>query len=1241
VYALLAAFYEHAWEPKQMESHIASVLAKYPRSSPAHEVAGYFAVLQADAPRSIDHFIAAASDLDSPLTALYLFELNRYATTVSEDKRIERLAEALRLQHPSADVRDFARQRAVTLRRVQLQLAAAQPLTDELEYLRDWNLIGPFDNDQGKGFLTTYPPESKLALGERYPGKLMEVGWRKAASDATGSVSLQDMIAPSNFVLGYLQTFVGSDGAGPAELRLNVRDAVQIWWNDVLVASEEGIDPSIAENVVVPVALQKGWNKLLIKSCVRDTGWAISARVTRAGGGAWAGLRTSREPQPFAAGAATVKPAPSAFLPSAVAGLPDGGRKQFLTSRYAEIAGRRKQLVPPLEQFAKTVPDNALATYQLALSYWRNDELGKAIDLLNAGVRRYPDLAEFWRERASYYRQKKLWDRALADLRKVAALRSAVPALNRREATFALSFLYQARGFTLDRCRELGGLAAAVPDFAVTHMYFAQCREDLGYVASAEREIEAAVALEPGDYWFNQRLLELRLRRLDYDGALAANGRLRQLYPASIELLMQRANIERERGARQAARVAYEQVRAQIPDYALVYQRLAELEYEDGRAQQATELYRLALARSPSSSDLAERIAFLDPSARGVMESLVPNDEQLEAVLQGASSVKALPGSNTLMLLDQEVVEIGNDGSARRTITAVTRAENQQGVDQLIRVNLPTYGARKVLCAYALSASGERQEASSIQDDAVRFRKLETGSITVLQYVLYQPSGPFLPNHYTAVHDFQRQDSQLEKATWVVVHDKDRELQVAIHGAVKEVRSELGGRVVRAFSAEHVAPLLVEPFMPPLPDLLQHVAITTLGSWDEFQRWQQALMAQAYRSSPELQAFANRVTLGASTPREKLERLFHAVAKDIRYQIDQESSIAGVRPHAAPVTLERGYGDCKDKAVLLIELAKLAGLKLELVLLRTTDRGQLLREIPNQQFNHAIVHVPQQPGIDAPLFLDPTTDGLDVGNLRQDDQGAIALVLDEEGPGYRFIPIPYQGPEVEYWRQTIRVQITSPTAASAADAISARGTMAQSFRTLLRNSEVANKSLQQMASALFTGAILQKRSAERPEDLWHPIELDLTLDISNAIRSQGDDWRLYVPASWPDFNAADLAIRHTPIRFGPSGTTSTHVEIELPEGFRVVTAPPSFQVEHRCFSAKRTTHTDGRNIDVSFDYTRRCPRVEVDDYPEFRKAILDLRRGLSSEVVFARDTSKKPAPKREPPKPEARKQALR
>ena len=130
------------------------------------------------------------------------------------------------------------------------------------------------------------------------------------------------------------------------------------------------------------------------------------------------------------------------------------------------------------------------------------------------------------------------------------------------------------------------------------------------------------------------------------------------------------------------------------------------------------------------------------------------------------------------------------------------------------------------------------------------------------------------------------------------------------------------------------------------------------------------------------------------------------------------------RPHSCRQVLERGYGDCKDKAILLISLGREAGLTLQYALLRTRPAGEVDREVPNQQFNHAIVYVPKQEGFPQPFFVDATTDGLDVGSLRADDQGAWSLVLDPlKKEGYAFIQIPLRPADEQYARSQLNIAV--------------------------------------------------------------------------------------------------------------------------------------------------------------------------------------------------------------------------
>ncbi|MFZ9887398.1 MAG: transglutaminase-like domain-containing protein, partial [Myxococcota bacterium] len=432
--------------------------------------------------------------------------------------------------------------------------------------------------------------------------------------------------------------------------------------------------------------------------------------------------------------------------------------------------------------------------------------------------------------------------------------------------------------------------------------------------------------------------------------------------------------------------------------------------------------------------------------------------------------------------------------------------------------------------------------------------------------------------------------------------------------ASREERAE--GQLVRIFEATSVPPLLPERLMPSPRDLLWRASVSTVEGWEEYVRWERALLSQVFRLDSETSSLAKRLTAGAESTREKFDRLYHFVAQEIRYQQDYENTIAGVRPHACPVVVSRGYGDCKDKAVLLILLAKQVGIDVDFAILRTTDAGKVQREIPNQQFNHAIVYVPEQPGIPAGFFMDPTTDGLDMGNLRADDQGAWSLVLDPDSGTHRFLEIPYAPPTMERSVYRFSVEVQAPEEASAQFALETRGSGAASVRQLLRNPEQAKKLHQGLATRLFPGATVTGVQASEAEDIWNPLRLTLDLNVGAALQRQGDDVRLPVPELFPLGGTTTLQERAHPMRLGPPDSYESVTEVRIPPGGKVTHLPQQVEVSDPCFTLTRHTHRSERVITVKTEYVRTCAEIQTDEYVRYRSAVQRAQSQLADPLLF-------------------------
>jgi hypothetical protein len=107
-------------------------------------------------------------------------------------------------------------------------------------FLMEWNLLGPFDNRDKKGFAVAYPPEEKIDLTAKYEGKEGEVAWTSfVTSDEYGNVDLNKALTRHKGAAAYAYAEFVSDREQPIELRLGCINANKVWLNGKLIGQAE------------------------------------------------------------------------------------------------------------------------------------------------------------------------------------------------------------------------------------------------------------------------------------------------------------------------------------------------------------------------------------------------------------------------------------------------------------------------------------------------------------------------------------------------------------------------------------------------------------------------------------------------------------------------------------------------------------------------------------------------------------------------------------------------------------------------------------------------------------------------------------------------------------------------------------------------------------------------------------------------------------------------------------------
>ena len=139
-------------------------------------------------------------------------------------------------------------------------------------FIARWQMIGPFDNKDEKGFSVAYPPESERKMDVEYDGQLGKVSWKPIETeDDFGVVDIAKQIENYKGSLMYATSTFSCGTARAAELRLGTPNAWKLWVNGRLVFErEEYHRSSQMDQYKVPVQLNAGPNEILIKVCQNE-----------------------------------------------------------------------------------------------------------------------------------------------------------------------------------------------------------------------------------------------------------------------------------------------------------------------------------------------------------------------------------------------------------------------------------------------------------------------------------------------------------------------------------------------------------------------------------------------------------------------------------------------------------------------------------------------------------------------------------------------------------------------------------------------------------------------------------------------------------------------------------------------------------------------------------------------------------------------------------------------------------
>ncbi len=385
-----------------------------------------------------------------------------------------------------------------------------------------------------------------------------------------------------------------------------------------------------------------------------------------------------------------------------------------------------------------------------------------------------------------------------------------------------------------------------------------------------------------------------------------------------------------------------------------------------------------------------------------------PFTESAATLRASAKAAKADPQADAVVLLDEVHFTVRNKMVTKVVNHRIVKVQTERGVSNWAHFGsgwAPWYQERPILKARVLDTEGKmhKLDASTIEQVATPQGKDHTysdwrelraplaavhpGSVieTVTIVVSTRPYAKagdaeqwFLGNYVPTL------------ATRIVI-DSDRKLAPAflLTKRITKSSSRKGNRHHYIFEHGRLEGYKYETNQPYDVARIPMIIFSTGGSWKT--------MASEYAGIVEAQMAKGALPKSAiprkgKTRYETIAKALASLHKRVRYTGLEFGKNATV-PWTPAESWKRQFGDCKDKATMLVAMLRAVGIKSHVALLRSGLGQDVNPGVPGMGgFNHAIVYVPAAGKGSPAYWIDATSELAKLGQVGSSVQGRLALV---------------------------------------------------------------------------------------------------------------------------------------------------------------------------------------------------------------------------------------------------------
>jgi len=439
---------------------------------------------------------------------------------------------------------------------------------------------------------------------------------------------------------------------------------------------------------------------------------------------------------------------------------------------------------------------------------------------------------------------------------------------------------------------------------------------------------------------------------------------------------------------------------------------------------------------------------------------------------------------------------------------------------------------------------------------------------------------------------------------------------------ISYARQEKNNQQILTWKGKNLPKIVLQDSMPRDERRSLQLRSSTMESWQEIAKWANQLSTPHVVTDANLEKLISDIGKKALTPDAKVKAVYQTLQEKIRY-VFAHVGRGGYEPHNAFEVLTNGYGDCKDQTILAVTMLRKLGIKADPALVITRSRGIPDMKITSVGFDHMIVHIPAQAGMEE-IWMDTSGDkglypGFSIGL-----EGQPSLIVNDATQN--IVTIPALTSDKHFAHLDLTFDKFEGKNTEANFTLKLGGEFEQRLRGMWQYSRERDKSFREMVGHIYSTAEVTNITANNADNLWQGFNLNGQYKFTNVWNGNKE------PLTY-GFNITQLINLFTDFRdihkpkdriqeyeVDPGYTISTHIVFGRPTVNHVVNVSSQGQnFDNSFFSLDQKGHEENGNYVVDIKLVVKAARVSPQEYARFYEQIHQLLDASEWTLQFRYD----------------------